>query len=78
VLPSKYTTLILVLIPKFQIKKQATKIGQQNGGTLIVYQDANKWLNKNELTALTLKILSWKLRKLHLSKQMTIKERKKL
>jgi hypothetical protein len=26
----------------------------QNGGTLI-YQDAIKWLNKNELTALTLK-----------------------
>lgn len=55
---SKYTTLILVNGSYAKISaKTATKIGQwvQNGGTLIAYQDAIKWLNKNELTELTLK-----------------------
>lgn len=55
---SKYTTLILANGSYAKISaKTATKIGQwvQNGGTLIAYQDAIKWLNKNELTELTLK-----------------------
>ena len=55
---SKYTTLILVNGSYSKISaKTATKIGQwvQNGGTLIAYQDAIKWLNQNELTALTFK-----------------------
>lgn len=55
---SKYTTLILVNGSYAKISaKTTTKISQwvQNGGTLIAYQDAIKWLNKNELTELTLK-----------------------
>ena len=55
---SKYTTLILVNGNYSRISaKTVSKIGQwiQNGGTLIAYQDAIKWLNQNELTALTLK-----------------------
>ena len=55
---SKYTTLIFVNGSYAKISAKTTaKIGQwvQNGGTLIAYQDAIKWLNKNELTELTLK-----------------------
>ena len=58
---SRYTTLILVNGSYAKISAKTTaKIGQwvQNGGTLIAYQDAIKWLNKNELTELTLKTSS--------------------
>ena len=58
---SRYTTLILVNGSYAKISAKTTaKIGQwvQNGGTLIAYQDAIKWLNKNELTELVLKTSS--------------------
>ena len=58
---SRYTTLILVNGSYAKISGKTTaKIGQwvQNGGTLIAYQDAIKWLNKNELTELVLKTSS--------------------
>lgn len=55
---SKYTTLILVNGNYSGLSKETTtKIEQwvQNGGTLIAYQDAIKWLNASKIIEVTLK-----------------------
>jgi hypothetical protein len=55
---NKYTTLIFVNGNYSQISaKMITKIEQwvQNGGTVIAYQDAIKWLTENKLIELVLK-----------------------
>jgi hypothetical protein len=51
-------------------KETTTKIEQwvQNGGTLIAYQDAIKWLNTAKLIELTLKQIKMKLKTLALKK----------
>jgi hypothetical protein len=61
---NRYSTLILVNGNYSGLSKTTTKIEQwvQNGGTLIAYQDAIKWLNTAKLIELTLKQIKMKLK----------------
>jgi arginine/lysine/ornithine decarboxylase len=69
---NRYSTLILVNGNYSGLSKETTKIEQwvQNGGTLIAYQDAIKWLNTAKLIELTLKQIKMKLKTLALRKRM--------
>jgi hypothetical protein len=75
---NRYSTLILVNGNYSGLSKETTtKIEQwvQNGGTLIAYQDAIKWLNTAKLIELTLKQIKMKLKTLALRKRMILEVR---
>jgi hypothetical protein len=61
---NRYSTLILVNGNYWTFERNNHQIEQwvQNGGTLIAYQDAIKWLNTAKLIELTLKQIKMKLK----------------
>jgi hypothetical protein len=69
---NRYSTLILVNGNYSDFRKKQPPIEQwvQNGGTLIAYQDAIKWLNTAKLIELTFKTNKDEAKTLALRKRM--------